>query len=51
MPLFLERRADVDGRPFGPEQVATPGRMAGLFGVVWQGPALGRLVKRSAKCG
>jgi len=46
MPLFLERRLTWDGRPFGPEQVGYAWALAGLFGVVWQGPALGRLVKR-----
>jgi MFS family permease len=46
MPLVLERRLTWDGRPFGPEQVGYAWALAGLFGVVWQGPALGRLVKR-----
>ena len=45
MPLFVERRLTWDGRPFGPEQVGYVWALAGLFGVVWQGPALGRLVK------
>ena len=45
MPLFVERRLTWDGRPFGPEQVGYIWALAGLFGVVWQGPALGRLVK------
>ena len=46
MPLFLERRLTWGGRPFGPEQVGYAWALAGLFGVLWQGPALGRLVKR-----
>ncbi len=46
MPLFLERRLTWGGQPFGPEQVGYTWALAGLFGVVWQGPALGRLVKR-----
>ena len=45
MPLFVERRLTWDGRPFGPEQVGYVWALAGLFGVIWQGPALGRLVK------
>ncbi len=45
MPLFVERRLTWDGRPFGPEQVGYVWALAGLFGVLWQGPALGRLVK------
>ena len=42
----LERRLTWDGQPFGPEQVGYAWALAGLFGVIWQGPALGRLVKR-----
>ena len=45
MPLFVERRLTWNGHPFGPEQVGYVWALAGLFGVVWQGPALGRLVK------
>ncbi len=46
MPLFVERRLSWNGMPFGPEQVGYVWGLAGLFGLVWQGPALGRLVKR-----
>lgn len=46
MPLVLERRLTWDGRPFGPEQVGYTWAFAGLLGVLLQGPALGRLVKR-----
>ena len=45
MPLFVERRLTWDGQPFGPEQVGYVWALAGLFGLIWQGPALGRLVK------
>ena len=45
MPLFVERRLTWHGQPFGPEQVGYVWALAGLFGVLWQGPALGRLVK------
>jgi len=45
MPLFVERRLMWDGRPFGPEQVGYVWALAGVFGLIWQGPALGRLVK------
>ncbi|HWN84598.1 MAG TPA: MFS transporter [Vicinamibacterales bacterium] len=44
MPLFVERRLTWHGQPFGPEQVGYVWALAGLFGVLWQGPALGRLV-------
>ena len=44
MPLFVERRLTWNGQPFGPEQVGYVWALAGLFGVLWQGPALGRLV-------
>jgi MFS family permease len=44
MPLFAERRLTWNGQPFGPEQVGYVWALAGLFGVVLQGPALGRLV-------
>ncbi len=46
MPLVVERRLLWNGRPFGPEQVGYVWGLAGLFGLFWQGPALGRLVKR-----
>jgi MFS family permease len=46
MPLVLERRLTWDGQPFGPEQVGYAWALAGVFGVIWQGPALGRLVRR-----
>jgi len=46
MPLVLERRLMWAGQPFGPEQVGYAWALAGIFGVVWQGPALGRLVRR-----
>lgn len=45
MPLFVERRLTWHGHPFGPEQVGYVWALAGLFGLIWQGPALGRLVK------
>jgi len=46
MPLFVERRLTWRGMPFGPEQVGYVWALAGFFGIIWQGPALGRLVKR-----
>ncbi len=46
MPLFVERRLLWNGQPFGPEQVGYVWGLAGLFGLIWQGPALGRLVRR-----
>jgi multidrug resistance protein len=46
MPLFLERRLTWAGEPFGPRQVGYTWAFAGLLGVFWQGPALGRLLKR-----
>jgi len=46
MPLFVERRLTWHGAAFGPQQVGYTWALAGLFGVFWQGPALGRLVKR-----
>jgi len=46
MPLVLERRLTWEGQPFGPEQVGYSWALAGIFGVIWQGPALGRLVRR-----
>jgi DHA1 family tetracycline resistance protein-like MFS transporter len=46
MPLVLERRLTWAGMPFGPEQVGYTWAFAGLMGILLQGPALGRLVKR-----
>jgi DHA1 family tetracycline resistance protein-like MFS transporter len=46
MPLFVERRLTWQGLPFGPEQVGYVWALAGFFGIIWQGPALGRLVSR-----
>lgn len=46
MPLFLERRLTWQGMPFGVEQVGYTWAFAGFLGVFWQGPALGRLVRR-----
>jgi MFS family permease len=46
MPLVLERRLTWAGKPFGPEQVGYTWAFAGLVGILLQGPALGRLVKR-----
>lgn len=46
MPLFVERRLTWNGMPFGPEQVGYVWALAGFFGIIWQGPALGRLVGR-----
>lgn len=46
LPLFLERRLTWDGSPFGPKQVGYTWALAGLFGIFWQGPALGKLAKR-----
>jgi MFS family permease len=46
LPLFLERRLTWDGAAFGPKQVGYAWALAGFFGIFWQGPALGRLVKR-----
>jgi DHA1 family tetracycline resistance protein-like MFS transporter len=44
--LFVERRLTWHGKPFGPEQTGYVWAYAGLLGVLLQGPALGRLVKR-----
>lgn len=46
LPLFLERRLTWNGKPFGPEQVGYTWALAGLFGIFWQGPALGKLAKK-----
>jgi MFS family permease len=46
MPLVLERRLTWAAKPFGPEQVGYTWAFAGLLGILLQGPALGRLVKR-----
>jgi MFS family permease len=46
LPLFLERRLTWNGAAFGPTQVGYTWALAGFFGIFWQGPALGKLVKR-----
>jgi MFS transporter, DHA1 family, tetracycline resistance protein len=46
LPLFLERRLTWQGAPFGAEQVGYTWALAGFLGIFWQGPALGRLVRR-----
>jgi DHA1 family tetracycline resistance protein-like MFS transporter len=46
LPLVLERRLTWNGHPFGPQEVGYTWALAGLFGLIWQGPALGRLVHR-----
>jgi MFS transporter, DHA1 family, tetracycline resistance protein len=46
MPLFVERRLTWNGAPFGAEQVGYTWALAGLCGIFWQGPALGRMAKR-----
>ena len=46
LPLFLERRLTWNGKPFGPEQTGYTWAYVGLLGILLQGPALGRLVKR-----
>jgi MFS family permease len=46
MPLFLERRLTWNGAPFGAEQVGYTWAFAGFLGLFWQGPALGRLVRK-----
>lgn len=45
-PLFAERRLLWHGAPFGPEQTGFVYAWAGFLGILTQGPALGRLVKR-----
>ncbi len=46
LPLFLERRLTWDGMPFGVAQTGYTWAFAGFLGIFWQGPALGRLVRR-----
>lgn len=45
-PLFAERRLTWHSVPFGPEQTGFVYAWAGFLGILTQGPALGRLVKR-----
>jgi MFS family permease len=45
-PLFAERRLTWHGAPFGPEQTGFVYAWAGFLGILTQGPALGKLVKR-----
>lgn len=45
-PLFAERRLTWHGASFGPEQTGFVYAWAGFLGILTQGPALGRLVKR-----
>jgi DHA1 family tetracycline resistance protein-like MFS transporter len=45
-PLFAERRLTWHGTPFGPEQTGFVYAWAGFLGILTQGPALGRLVKK-----
>jgi MFS family permease len=45
-PLFAERRLTWHGVPFGPYQTGFVYAWAGFLGILTQGPALGRLVKR-----
>ena len=46
LPLFAERRLTWNGEPFGPEQLGYVWAFVGFLGIIWQGPSLGRLVKR-----
>jgi MFS family permease len=46
LPLFLERRLEWNGKPFGAEQVGYVWTYAGFLGIFLQGPALGRLLKK-----
>jgi len=46
LPLFVERRLTWNGHPFGPEQTGYAWAWAGFLGLLLQGPALGRMVKR-----
>lgn len=46
LPLYAERRLTWNGEPFGPEQVGYVWAYVGFLGILWQGPSLGRLVKR-----
>lgn len=45
-PLFAERRLVWHGAPFGPEQTGFVYAWAGFLGILTQGPALGKLVKK-----
>lgn len=45
-PLFAERRLTWHNVPFGPEQTGFVYAWAGFLGILTQGPALGRLVKK-----
>ena len=45
-PLFAERRFTWHGAPFGPEQTGFVYAWAGFLGILTQGPALGKLVKK-----
>ncbi len=45
-PLFAERRLTWHGVPFGPEQTGFVYAWAGFLGILTQGPALGKLVKK-----
>ena len=45
-PLFAERRLTWHGAPFGPEQTGFVYAWAGFLGILTQGPALGKLVKK-----
>lgn len=45
-PLFAERRLTWHGAPFGPEQTGYVYAWAGFLGILTQGPALGKLVKK-----
>jgi MFS transporter, DHA1 family, tetracycline resistance protein len=45
-PLFAERRLTWHGAAFGPEQIGFVYAWVGFLGILTQGPALGRLVKR-----
>jgi len=45
-PLFAERRLMWHGAPFGPEQTGFVYAWAGFLGILTQGPALGKLVKK-----
>lgn len=45
--LFAQRRLYLDnGMPFGPKQLGYIWAFAGFLGILLQGPAMGRLVKR-----
>jgi MFS transporter, DHA1 family, tetracycline resistance protein len=46
LPLFLERRLTWGGKPFDAEHVGYVWAFAGFLGILLQGPALGRLLKR-----